>query len=883
MDANGTRYHLLLGESDWMRRTLADPPGSAAYDRRREELTLRRREFVFDQRVGDIAPDLFRRRGAARDAYGNIYWIDQDARTIRVQSSGSGTSSVFWRPGLHAAPEPDRNLGAFAPPPEAGPQPPPAQALPLAGLAVTEDHYLVAGTLDPQGILVFDLHSEGPPRQELWPAGVELKPFDLCARACGGCFVLDRTHARLWELDRHFLVVTRRLDLDPATVTDFQPVEGGGPPPASEPRAHRTIALADAVELGGDPIAIEPAPKGRILVLDRNESAPPSSVRLLQAGEGTGPTLALEDSSIAIRVVAHDMALVPNEELGTLFIVDRSGNQSFAFELGLQGGTLTGKLEPAYYPMRVFGGKALIGGAGDPVYDFGDGWIPLKSQSRPRFETESTLYAEAFDGHAPGTVWHRLLLDACIPPDASVAVESRAADDERELASADWQPEPRLYRRGNGSELPFLPEEASSDHGTWELLFQRARGRHLQLRLVLSGDGRTSPALHALRVYYPRFSYLERYLPKVYREDPVSASFLDRFLANLEGIQTGIEDRVAGAQALFDPRTTPRETLEWLMGWFDFASDPAWHEERRRLFLRHALEVFGQRGTVPGIQLALRLALDPCDDEQLFQGETPTRSTSRIVERFRTRRTPPVVLGDPNELAGPRVGTLLPRWDPAQGEDELQRRWRAYLDDESAEFTLEDSSERARKFSREVLGFERPGSFDPTIWTSFLGSRYGSIAALNTAYGLVGDQRYAAFEKVVFPAEPPPDGRALVDWYQFLTVVLPSSRAAHRFTVLLPMPPAQDERRSPEDRRAIALRVIELQKPAHTTFDVKFFWAAFRVGEVRLGTDTVLDLGSRDPRLRQPLVLGREHAGESYLGGKHAPTAGHVGRDPLDR
>jgi hypothetical protein len=286
---------------------------------------------------------------------------------------------------------------------------------------------------------------------------------------------------------------------------------------------------------------------------------------------------------------------------------------------------------------------------------------------------------------------------------------------------------------------------------------------------------------------------------------------------------------------------------------------------------------------VPGLQLALRLALDPCDDEQLFQAETPKRSTSRIVERFRTRQTPPVVLGDPNELTGPRVGTLPARWDPAQGGEELRRRWREYLDDESAEFTLEDSSERVRTFSRNVLGFERPGSFDPTIWTTFLGSRYGSIDALNAAYGLAGDQRHAAFEDVLFPAEPPPDGRALVDWYQFLTVVLPSSRAAHRFTVLLPMPPGQDQPRSPEERRAIALRVIELQKPAHTIFDVKFFWAAFRVGEVRLGMDTVLDRGSRDPRLRQPLVLGREHAGESYLGGKHHPTAGHVGRDPLDR
>ena len=57
-----------------------------------------------------------------------------------------------------------------------------------------------------------------------------------------------------------------------------------------------------------------------------------------------------------------------------------------------------------------------------------------------------------------------------------------------------------------------------------------------------------NPRLHALRIYYPRFSYLTRYLPGVYQEDAVSASFLDRFLANVEGTNTAIEDRIAGRE-----------------------------------------------------------------------------------------------------------------------------------------------------------------------------------------------------------------------------------------------------------------------------------------------------------------------------------------------
>ncbi|MBA3891071.1 MAG: hypothetical protein H0X64_11130, partial [Gemmatimonadaceae bacterium] len=467
---------------------------------------------------------------------------------------------------------------------------------------------------------------------------------------------------------------------------------------------------------------------------------------------------------------------------------------------------------------------------------------------------------------------------------AAVAVESRAADDERELSGAPWQPEPPLtYHRSDGSELPFL-EGRQGGHETWEVLFQHARGRFLELRIVLSGSGRATPSLHALRAYYPRFSYLERYLPDVYREDPESASFLDRFLANLEGINTGVEDRIAAAQALFDPRTAPADTLDWLLGWFDFLADPTWSEERRRVFLRHATEFFALRGTVAGIRLALRLALDDaCDSESLFAAETVPNRTSRIVERYRARQTPAVALGDPTELTGPRAVAVTQRWDPAQGRDVLVARWRAFTGDPQADFPLADPSERWRAFVRDVLGTDPPSPFEPSQWMSFLVTRYGRIEELDADYGLVGAQAHESFDELAYPRTLPPDGAALRDWYQFVAFVLPARRAAHRFTVLLPVPPADAEDRSPDERRAIALRVVELQKPAHTTFDVRFFWAAFRLGEARLGEDTLLDLGSRDPRLRQPLVLGREHAGESYLGGGPAPTAGHVGRDPLNR
>ena len=113
-------------------------------------------------------------------------------------------------------------------------------------------------------------------------------------------------------------------------------------------------------------------------------------------------------------------------------------------------------------------------------------------------------------------------LDACIPPDAAVVVESRAADTLSELPQLAWSTEPAPYLRDHGPELPFratVPPGPEGQAGTWELLFQNAVGRFLQLRVTLRGNGRITPRIRGVRAYYPRFSYLREYLPAAWRED----------------------------------------------------------------------------------------------------------------------------------------------------------------------------------------------------------------------------------------------------------------------------------------------------------------------------------------------------------------------------
>ncbi|MFM7101432.1 MAG: phage tail protein, partial [Verrucomicrobiota bacterium] len=576
--------------------------------------------------------------------------------------------------------------------------------------------------------------------------------------------------------------------------------------------------------------------------------------------------------------------------------------------------------------MRRFGGRALAIGRGHACYDSLGNWIPLVEQRRPRFVGEARLETPVFDSHTPDCVWHRILFDGAVPPETQVGIWSRAANTEEELARAEWSAEPLPLLRPEGSELPWTRTESCADRGTWETLFQRTQGRYAQLRITLRGNGRATPRIRALRIYQPRFSYLRQYLPPLYREDATSASFLERLLANFEGQWTAIEDRMAAVQVLLDARTAPPDTLEWLAGWFGAVLDPVWDETRRRLFLRHAMTFFAYRGTVRGLHMALRLMFDCRPDDSIFSPDAPLSGRDaryRIVERFRRRRSLAKV--EPPADSGrwsPALGTaeLNRRWREAIGSGNTSVRfplrqppaqagvwnsfslaqlgfipradmsdlaaWRTFLEkryggdirvlneshltawkgfsampipeDLPAEGPLREDWDL---FNTEVRG--PTGVTQAFLWTEFLRRRYRHVRFLREAYG----STVKAFEEVSLPSELPLEDARAADWFVFEGVILPMQETAHRFTVLLPLT-TSELRRSDSLRREVlrlADRIIRLEKPAHTVYDVRYFWAAFRAGDARLGEDTVLGPGSRSPDLWPGFELGTRHLSEAFL------------------
>jgi hypothetical protein len=136
---------------------------------------------------------------------------------------------------------------------------------------------------------------------------------------------------------------------------------------------------------------------------------------------------------------------------------------------------------------------------------------------------------------------------------------------------------------------------------------------------------------------------------------------------------------------------------------------------------------------------------------------------------------------------------------------------------------------------------------------------------LNEIYGT----NWSSFEFVSLLDQLPFIEKPLADWLQFEGGVLQMHRTAHRFTVMIPalLNGGKAESVEQQNRKLeLVRRVVALEKPAHTVFDFRFYWNLFRLDEVRLGLDTLLGLGSRDPLLNPELIIGQSFIGESRIG-----------------
>jgi phage tail-like protein len=452
------------------------------------------------------------------------------------------------------------------------------------------------------------------------------------------------------------------------------------------------------------------------------------------------------------------------------------------------------------FAVRSFDGRALwLDAQGHVQASTAKGARALHARESP-LATAGTVETFALDSGVFACVWHRVFVDACLPPGTALVLEARTADvlpprdlrrDPRPAADLGapvppdsawpplgtlapeeeigWSPvglmDPRPayadaplppFRSAIASEDP-LPAGARGQATpppdamvTLEGVVKAPPGRWLWLRMRLAGTERRAPGVFAVRATCPRPSLLDL-LPAYWRGDPVAADATDRALALFEGFTTETDQRITALRHLVSAHTAPPEALEWLGGFLALSFDSRVREAVRRSLLAEIATLWRARGTIPGLTRLLSIL-----------AEAPVQ----IIEAYRLRRESTAIIGTADwGILGPGL-------------------------------QLGDN--------------EGPGSAPSESWEQALEAQQLALLLRRAAQRAQGAAPCPA-------ADPPPplDPDPVIAFHR---------RFAHRFTVVVPACRT-------EDLAAVLDLAIETNKPAHTLHALCWLDAGFRLGE----------------------------------------------------
>ncbi len=522
MDANGLRFWLLADGRHFPSRR------HAVWDRHCRVLRLAsERTLPAPADLGAAlatATSALERVPGALDAHGSLArWVDKsdaDGNVGAVVVSSPHLPDAVVRLRLHERP---------------------------TDLAVGHDGVVYLPLAD--RVLMHDLRGRWP--DELVPGKVKVQdedqdfaPWRLATDANGGAWVLERASGRLARLQG--LPLPQRPHVDYAHTT-FRPSPENGRPPTLRvlehvlwPSGERPVALAAHPQQGLAFLSWTDGGQTFLRRLDAEREILTAPVEL--TGARYAYALAwLDEARIAVRL--------PGRRDAPAFALDDGEADNARAPLG-EIFPLAEDAVEAPFVHRL---------AGPPHYPTVDGSEPLHALSIANLarhgeaENFASTQMHLIDSGSQVTVWHRLYAEAAIPPGSSfivwLAATAEPAPPSENTAwcahrfgrtiprPAAW-PEPQAAWEALPSELPAHPglgpwPSERDRSGLFSVLIQNPRrrvhsliGRYLWARVELFGDGRVTPEIAALRCWASRFSYRDRYLPRLYREQLFGAPAL---------------------------------------------------------------------------------------------------------------------------------------------------------------------------------------------------------------------------------------------------------------------------------------------------------------------------------------------------------------------
>jgi phage tail-like protein len=269
------------------------------------------------------------------------------------------------------------------------------------------------------------------------------------------------------------------------------------------------------------------------------------------------------------------------------------------------------------------------------------------------FVRQGQLLTRALDSGIPRCRWHRLVVDAEIPDGTRASLAVATSEDPASAPQGAPDPDWPGFPAG----LPHPGDWQIIEPGQLDALIRCPPGRHLFVRVRLSGDGRATPRVRRIHIDFPRTTSADL-LPALYRDEGVAGDFTERFLALFDASLETVDTAVARFPALIDGARARAEVLPWIARFLAISLDETWDTETRRAILKAGPDLFRRRGTREGlirsIRLAFNLAEDPVVPEHglerlwgaLGAAGRPARSDARLgLTRLFSRKSARLTLG----------------------------------------------------------------------------------------------------------------------------------------------------------------------------------------------------------------------------------------------
>jgi hypothetical protein len=401
----------------------------------------------------------------------------------------------------------------------------------------------------------------------------------------------------------------------------------------------RAAFLADGDWL----VAAEPATGKEGIVLHRfgPTGAPRGSMSVHAAGAGTGTGSGSASTRPPVVLLGPVNRLAADQDGGIWIVTGASDDALQLWRgdwLGVFASAATADLAKAFAPTGLTAAREDQGfclavtaaGSGPISVSVPECWSwcgepragGIAPPAKPALETSGWVEAVGIDSGIKRCRWHRVRVDADVPPGSGLEVQ--VVTYEAAPGSTSKAVVPQIAKR-NHEDVQTAPA------GALDFLIDQPPGRYLSVRLNLTGDGTATPLVRRVRLDFPRSTSLDR-LPAVYREHPDAEDFTERFLGNFDASVADLDRAIERFPALLsvgkrpagqspspagpEAPGAPGAVLPWLGSFLDVLFDADWDDDKRRAILAALPGLLPKRGTPTGLSAVIALVLGVVPDIQ---------------------------------------------------------------------------------------------------------------------------------------------------------------------------------------------------------------------------------------------------------------------------